>query len=686
MAAFFLMFQQGVVTGYDGGTMYEVTRSIVDRGTFAISDEWNTLPGPDGRAYGRYGLGLSLLGTVPYFLARPAAEAAGNDFITSAAVASLIPLISALLIVALYTLSRRMGAATGPSLIVAIGGVVGTFMLPYSKEFFSEPLTALFLVVAIERTLAGRPGMAGFALGLGVLTRPQTLLMAPVLLFVAWRRDGSAMALRASLGLLPGIALTFVYNVIRFGGPLMFGYQDVGFTTPLLLGLRGLFLEPTKSVLLFAPVVVLVPFALRHAWRHDLSAFVLITANLVITFVVTATWFAWHGGWSWGPRLLLPGLIPCFAALGPWLSTPGRVRTTLALLVVGAAVSLPAFVVSPEAIDAKTPPPSTHFLDTQPLASPSVVDQIGRVPDAARYSIQHPYEDRGDGLNRLRTLSLWQLGAMRALGRPGLFIGIAGTAMLLGVALFAAGRLRRAVHGEVRVDAGGVDDRSREVSAGTWNLEAMEVARNYNEFLTTAVLSRVDASRPVLDLGAGSGTHARRLRQRGLDVRCVEPDPRLRRLLEGDNFEVASDVRDLARGSFGSAYSLNVLEHIRDDEDVLRQLSEVLDRGGRLIIYVPAFPILFSSMDRRVGHVRRYRMRGLRDRVRDAGFHVVSCRYVDGLGFPAALAYRLLRRSGELRPGSVARYDSWLFPLSRALEPLTSRWVGKNLLLEARRD
>jgi SAM-dependent methyltransferase len=236
------------------------------------------------------------------------------------------------------------------------------------------------------------------------------------------------------------------------------------------------------------------------------------------------------------------------------------------------------------------------------------------------------------------------------------------------------------------ITPGGEDGGSGHAYAGRGNLEAMEAARNYNDFLTATIASRVDASRPVLDFGAGTGMFARRLRARGLDVRCVEPDPQLRRGLEIDGFEVSSDLRDLAPASFGSVYSLNVLEHVQEDAEILRQIFDVMDRRGGLIIYVPAFPLLFSRMDRRVGHVRRYRSRELRDRVRAAGFNVTSTRYVDGLGFLAALAFRLLRRPGDLDPRSVARYDSWLFPLSRTLEPLTHRWIGKNLLLEARRD
>ena len=45
-----------------------------------------------------------------------------------------------------------------------------------------------------------------------------------------------------------------------------------------------------------------------------------------ITFATAALWFAWHGGWSWGPRLLLPGLVPAIAAIGPWISMRSRQR------------------------------------------------------------------------------------------------------------------------------------------------------------------------------------------------------------------------------------------------------------------------------------------------------------------------------------------------------------------------
>ena len=70
-----------------------------------------------------------------------------------------------------------------------------------------------------------------------------------------------------------------------------------------------------------------------------------------------------------------------------------------------------------------------------------------------------------------------------------------------------------------------------------------------------------------------------------------------------------------------------------------------------------------------------------------SGFRVADARYVDSLGFLAALAYRGLGRAdGALDPRSVRLYDRLVFPASRLLDRALHRVVGKNLLLRARRD
>lgn len=217
---------------------------------------------------------------------------------------------------------------------------------------------------------------------------------------------------------------------------------------------------------------------------------------------------------------------------------------------------------------------------------------------------------------------------------------------------------------------------------GAGNLEVMEEAVRYNDFLLGLILPL--ASGRVVDFGAGSGTFATKLRERNISIQCVEPDAALRRELEAKGLRAHPSVEELAGESIDLVYSLNVLEHIEDDAAALAGLRRVLKPGGRLLLYVPAFMVLYSAMDRRIGHVRRYTKSTLVDVVRGAGFRIDEVRYADSLGFLAALAFKALGpRSGELNIRSVRLYDRYLFPLSRALDVLLHPVIGKNLILRA---
>jgi SAM-dependent methyltransferase len=709
VCAGYLLVQEGGISGYDGRTMYGVTQAVIERSTFAVDPELNTLPGRGGLEYSRYGLGLSLLAAIPYLLLRPlVALAPDPDRLLEGAVAATMAFVMGGLVVALFLLGRRLGAGVRPAAIVAVGGVLGTFALPYGKEFFSEPLAALCLVVAVERLLARRPGWAGVALGLAVLTRPQNALLVPVFAAVAWRRDGLRALPRLGLGLLPGVAVTVAYNMLRFGNPLDLGYQDVGLTTPFLKGATGLLVEPRKSVLLFAPIVLLLPWVVRHSWRTNRLATVLIGAQVAITVGLTAKWFAWHGGWSWGPRLLLPAVLLAVVLVAPWLTTRRRVAAAALLFAAGFLVSCPALIVSTQTQQLETTPvpASAHYLDTQPLASPRVDRQWELVEPVARYSVEHRYDGGDDGHNYMRYLSLWQFGAMRDLGRTGLAAGLVGTAVLLAVVAVASRRLLVALRsadaaaspagpgptpgsgasGPLPTPVPTPGPTAAPAASGAENLEAMDEARNYHRYLVDTVLGEADPGRPVLDFGAGTGFHARALRDRGLHVTCVEPHQALRDRLCRDGLPAVATAGESAPRSFGTVYSLNVLEHIEDDASALRDLRARLAPGGKLVLYVPAFAVLFSAMDRYVGHHRRYRRVALERLVRSADLRVVRSEYVDSVGFAASLVYRLLRRDGTVTARSVLLYDRFAFPVSRVLDRLTRGLVGKNLLVVAARD
>ena len=223
--------------------------------------------------------------------------------------------------------------------------------------------------------------------------------------------------------------------------------------------------------------------------------------------------------------------------------------------------------------------------------------------------------------------------------------------------------------------------------SGGENLEAMREAVAYNRYLGRLVRRFGRDAGNALDFGSGIGTFSDCLDLPVASVHCVEPDRGSREALRRRGFEVHADLAEVGAGSIDYLFSFNVLEHIDDDAAALAEIHRVLKPGGRLFIYVPAFNSLYTSMDRLVGHRRRYRRPGLVRLIEDAGFQLEKAAYADALGFFATL---LLRAFDDGEPAPLSRrlvriYDRYFFPLSRLLSVPFARILGKNLYVVARR-
>ena len=174
------------------------------------------------------------------------------------------------------------------------------------------------------------------------------------------------------------------------------------------------------------------------------------------------------------------------------------------------------------------------------------------------------------------------------------------------------------------------------------------------------------------------------LRARGLEVSCVEPDPENQSVLRRLGFQVQAAMDEYGPESLDYVYTLNVLEHVPDDETLVRTVFSRLRRGGRLFVFVPAFPVLWSRFDDYVEHQRRYRRAPMVAMLRRAGFILEHTRYADSLGFFAAWLFGRRARA-EVSPRSVRLYDRFLFPVSRFLDPVLGHFFGKNLAVVCRK-
>lgn len=218
--------------------------------------------------------------------------------------------------------------------------------------------------------------------------------------------------------------------------------------------------------------------------------------------------------------------------------------------------------------------------------------------------------------------------------------------------------------------------------AGT--LDSVDGAVNYAAWIHE-MASPYLGSR-VLEVGAGHGTLTELLADDGRTVVASELSDRCVGIL-AERFSTNPQVR-VARGdienarscgTFDTAVLVNVLEHIEDDGEALRQICQMLEPGGRLVLWVPAHPGLYSSFDRLIGHYRRYRLRELRCELESAGFSVEEIKYANAVGaFAWWLTARMLRRDPTRGPG-VKVFDRTVVPVVRRFESAVRPPFGQSI-------
>lgn len=202
----------------------------------------------------------------------------------------------------------------------------------------------------------------------------------------------------------------------------------------------------------------------------------------------------------------------------------------------------------------------------------------------------------------------------------------------------------------------------------------------------------------VLEVGAGTGTITRRLVEGSADLSVVALEPAENMFSSLQPYAALTDRVTAQKATlaefaaqrspvFDAVLYVNVLEHIADDESEVRLAAEMLRPGGALLVFGPALEMLYSDLDHKAGHYRRYSLDHLRRIVEAAGLRIVSLRYFDVVGVvPYLVVYRWLHRT-DVSSSTVWSYDRGIVPLSRLIQRvLGDPPVGKNVILVASKD
>jgi glycosyltransferase involved in cell wall biosynthesis len=206
-----------------------------------------------------------------------------------------------------------------------------------------------------------------------------------------------------------------------------------------------------------------------------------------------------------------------------------------------------------------------------------------------------------------------------------------------------------------------------------------------------ASLLRPHIGDTVLEVGAGIGNLSGRLMARRTCYVAGEKDPlhlhALRnRFLRTPNVTVQAmdpEQSDFSTfGEFDTALCLNVLEYVEDPVAVVRSLARAVKPGGTLITLVPHNPALYGTLDRTMGHRRRFRQRELAAILEASGFRIERV-YRLRSGAPAWWLYGKVLKRRTVSKLALKAFDKtvWFWRRIDRILP----WTALSIIVVARR-
>ena len=204
----------------------------------------------------------------------------------------------------------------------------------------------------------------------------------------------------------------------------------------------------------------------------------------------------------------------------------------------------------------------------------------------------------------------------------------------------------------------------------------------------------------ILNIGCGTGYNIEQLQvHHYTNVTGLEYSPSalgfcqsrgLKRLMAADGTH--PPFRDK---SFDVVLALDLIEHIEDDRNCLRELARVLKPGGTLFIFTPAFNFLWGLQDEVSHHCRRYTATELRGKLIESGLTIRKLTYLNTFLFPLIWAGRFAVKLAGDRVNSVSENDlhpTWsngvlmsIFSAERPLLRYLDLPFGVSLLCVARK-
>ncbi len=451
----YLLTSGGHFYSADGGKEYEVTRALVTRRAIDIPQGLG-LPGRDAKFYPPHGVGQSIV-WIPFYAAGSILEKAGFGSAAHGLAASWLNAIGVAATAALlFLLAREIGVSRGAAIALVLTFGFATMAWVYSKNTFDVVLTGALVTAGtllLVRARARPSSLVGAAVAFGWagVTRAPTIVLWPVAAaFVLLSMPGAAardrlrrvVAFGAPLGASLGVVLA--YNYARFGSVFDDGHKAdraTAFTGNFFEGFFGYLVSPARGVVFFAPIVLVSLVGWRLLRRRDAALAWFVLASFLTTILVYAKVEGWQGGFSWGPRFLLPTLplavLPAALVFERWRSLATAARTGVAAAVVaGVLLTLPGVLADYQLQTLVQEERGVRITRVWDLSNAAYVYHTTTLDDIVRDDAPYPRAKAEAGRLARNTWDFWWWYAIVQRRAVPLVI-VAVLALIAGVVLFA---------------------------------------------------------------------------------------------------------------------------------------------------------------------------------------------------------------------------------------------------------
>ncbi len=229
---------------------------------------------------------------------------------------------------------------------------------------------------------------------------------------------------------------------------------------------------------------------------------------------------------------------------------------------------------------------------------------------------------------------------------------------------------------------------------GMGTLEAISAAPNFNRWMYETISKNFEGN--VLEIGSGIGNISSEFIKDGRNIFLTDIRQNycnyLRREFGKNEHVLGIGEMDIVHpefdtifadklGTFDGIFALNVVEHIKEDQLAIINCKKLLKPGGRMVILVPAYQMLYNQFDVALEHYKRYNRKELKALFDGADMKITRSQYFNFAGILGWVVSGSILKKEVIPTGQMKLYNA-LVPIFRIVDKVLGNNIGLSVIVE----